>query len=267
MSGIRQELETLYERYNRRSCVHPDPLEFLYRYEDVRDRAVAGLVASGLAYGRVMQILRSVESALDRLGPSPARYAAEVSARDAARAFAGFRHRFTTGAELAALVAGAGEVLRRHGSLERCFATHSDGGATVLPALSGFVAELTSAAGRPLKHLLPDPRRGSACKRLNLFLRWMVRRDAVDPGGWDAVSPATLLVPLDTHMFRVGRALGLTGRRQRDLRAVTQVTAGFRAIAPGDPVRYDFALTRLGLRSDADLDGFLEGVGAVESVR
>jgi uncharacterized protein (TIGR02757 family) len=109
--------------------------------------------------------------------------------------------------------------------------------------------------------LLADPRDKSACKRLNLYLRWMVRRDDVDPGGWEGVRPAQLVVPLDVHMHRIGRALGLTQRQQADCRTALEVTEAFRKISPEDPVKYDFALTRLGIRDDTNLDAFLARCG------
>ena len=256
LTAIKHKLDELYDTYNRREFVHPDPLEFLYWYPDVNDREVAGLVASALAYGRVAQIMESVECALEVMAPSPARFVDRMPLVTLLEAFKGFRHRFTTGAELAALLFGAGLVRLRHGSLGRCF--RAGLGDNVLPALSIFVSELSEAAGGPLNHLLPSPARGSACKRLNLFLRWMVRHDEVDPGGWQGVSASKLIIPLDTHMHRIGLALGLTERKRADLRAAAEVTAAFRTIAPKDPVRYDFALTRLGIRSETDLGAFLD---------
>jgi uncharacterized protein (TIGR02757 family) len=181
-------------------------------------------------------------------------------------AFGGFRHRFATGEQLAALLLGAKRLVERHGSLHACFAAHlADGAETVAPALAAFADELRAAAGGLDAHLLPCPSRGSACKRLNLFLRWMVRRDAVDPGGWGGVSPAQLIVPLDVHMHRICRTLGLTARRQADGRAAEEITRAFRRFASDDPVRYDFALTRLGIRGDSDLDGFLRRWAAAEA--
>jgi uncharacterized protein (TIGR02757 family) len=260
----REILEELYATYNRRELVHPDPLEFLYEYDDVLDREIVALVASYLAYGRVAQILRSVRRVLDRM-PEPAAFVRGASPETLKTSLAGLKHRFTTGETLAALLAGARRAIERHGSLGACFAAGlSDGDETVLPALRTFVGELNSivpAANRPP---LPCPSDGSACKRLNLFLRWMVRRDDVDPGGWDDVPPSKLIVPLDTHMLKIGRALGLTQRSQADLRTAREVTAAFRALAPQDPVRYDFALTRLGIRHDADLDAFLRRHGRLE---
>ena len=123
------------------------------------------------------------------------------------------------------------------------------------PAAGRFARTQFDMSGGYRQCLLPSPESGSACKRLNLFLRWMVRSDAVDPGGWSGVSPAMLIVPLDTHMHRIAAKLGLTKRRAADFRAAREVTGAFRTIAPEDPVKYDFALTRLGiLRSETEED-------------
>jgi len=254
-------LEDIYARLNRREYVHPDPLEFLYRYDDPRDREMAGLVASSLAYGRVAQILKSVERVLDRLGPRPARFVGDSAEGTCAgkllRALAGFRHRFTTGAEMAAMLFGAARLVRKHGSLGDAFASFmSPGDETVMPALVRFARELSSEGRLGRCHLVPDPGRGSACKRLLLYLRWMVRGDAVDPGGWERVSASKLVVPLDTHMFRLCRGMGLVTRRQADARAALEATAGFRRVVPEDPVRYDFALTRLGINPAVEIGDF-----------
>jgi uncharacterized protein (TIGR02757 family) len=244
-------LERLYLAYNRRAFVHPDPLEFLYRYDDVPDREIAGLVASSLAFGRVEQIGKSVSWVLERMDPSPFRYVTRAS-EDAMRSrFCGFRHRFADDANLVGLLIGVRDALGRHGSLEACFESGFDkDDETILPGLAAFGRELTQGKAGPGNPLLACPDRGSACKRLNLFLRWMVRRDDVDPGGWDGIPPGKLIVPLDTHMHRISRMFGLTTRRQADMRAALEVTEGFRAIAPDDPVRYDFCLTRLGIRGE-----------------
>jgi uncharacterized protein (TIGR02757 family) len=246
-----EALEALVSRYHRRRFVHPDPLEFLYRYPALRDREIVALLASSLAYGRVVQILRSVAAVLTVLGPSPASHLAGTTPRHLARAFSRFKHRFTTGEELVQLLLGARGAIVRHGSLRACFASSfSPSDTTILPALAAFAREVT---GGTYSSLIPRADGGSACKRLNLFLRWMVREDRVDPGGWRAIPPAALVVPLDTHLHRLARELGFTQRRHADMRTALEVTAAFRAYAPDDPVRYDFALTRLGIRRD---DGF-----------
>jgi uncharacterized protein (TIGR02757 family) len=247
-------LETLYERYNRREYIHPDPLEFLYRYESIADREIVGIVAASLAYGRVNQILKSVSLVLDRMGPSPFQYIQKNSLENFQRSFKDFKHRFTTGDQLSGFLKGIKGIVELYGSLQSCFLSGlRESDSTVLPALTAFVKELNACADCNMSMFLPSPGKGSACKRLNLFLRWMVRCDDVDPGGWRGVSPSRLIVPLDTHMHRIGRMLGLISRKQADMRAALELTDKFKTIFPSDPVRYDFALTRLGIRNDLSL--------------
>ena len=249
MVELRRELETLYRAYNRRTYVHPDPLELVYRYDSPRDQEIAGLLSACLAYGRVAQILASVRRLLDPMG-SPSAFLLGASAREIRGLTRGFTHRFTTAAEAAALLGAVQSVLRTRGTIERLFVDGLEpDDETVLPALSRFVERLRSLAGGAARcaSLLSSPDDGSACKRLNLYLRWMVRRDAVDLGCWRGVPAAKLVVPLDTHLFRIAGRLGLTRRRQADLKTALEVTAGFRRLRPRDPVRYDFALTRFGI--------------------
>lgn len=253
-------LETLYRRYNSREWVHPDPLEFLYRYQNPADREIAGFIASSLAYGRVAQILASVARVLDPMGGNPARFLDETSEEQLISLFGGFVHRFTTGSELAAMLAGLKRVRRRFGSLQECFLQgHSPEDDTVIPALGFLLRQVGVTGDSRCNSLLPLPERGSACKRHHLFLRWMVRKDGVDPGGWDSVNPAQLVIPLDTHMYRIGLSWGFTERRSAGGSAALDLTMAFRKIAPDDPVRYDFALTRLGIRKDPDVENFICG--------
>jgi len=251
-------LDDLYGRLNRRRYVHPDPLKFLYAYPRIRDREIVALVASCLAYGRVAQILRGVSDILERIGPEPAACLA-VSTADSLRCMMrGFKHRFNTDRHVAAMLIGAARVIAQYGSLEACFRSGMDDrDDAITPALKAFVSRLTDAAGDGCGHLLPDPARGSACKRLCLMLRWMVRKDRVDPGGWSGIPAAKLVVPLDTHMHKIALGLGITKRKSADMRTAVEVTEAFRTLAPGDPVRYDFALTRLGIRSEMDVGAFL----------
>ena len=255
----KERLEELYRQYNQRRFVHPDPLEFLYHYDDLCDREIVAFVASSLAYGRVAHILKSVSSVLERMVPTPSIFLKRSSLKTMRQTFSGFKHRFTDGQKLCAMLFAVRRVLGRHGSLQACFSAglndHDD---TILPALSAFTRELTVCADDNLEHLVPSPTKGSACKRLNLFLRWMVRSDEVDPGGWKNVRASKLIVPVDTHMHRICQLLGITTRKQVDMSTATEITKAFRTIAPEDPVRYDFPLTRLGIREDADLAAFLK---------
>jgi uncharacterized protein (TIGR02757 family) len=246
----KRKLEALYRKYNRREFVHPDPLELLFAYDDPADREIAALVASSLAYGRVRLILRSASLVLNALG-RPARFVGRCRLASLRRSFSGFRHRFASGEHVAALLAGAGRLVKDHGSLEACFLAGFDPGHPhVFPALEAFQQRLVDASGDGCGHLVPRPGGGSACKRMNLMLRWLVRRDGVDPGGWDGIPPSKLIVPLDVHMHRIARGLGLTDRSAADGKAALETTAGFARFAPKDPVRYDFALTRLSMRGE-----------------
>jgi uncharacterized protein (TIGR02757 family) len=120
---------------------------------------------------------------------------------------------------MAAMLYGAKLVIEKYGSLGACLAKGVEGGDdTVIPALKRFVSKIDEGAGGEAKSLLPDPSRGSACKRLNMYLRWMVRCDEVDPGGWKGICPSKLIVPIDTHMHRICTELGMTKRTRLGIR-------------------------------------------------
>ena len=255
---MHERFEEMYRTYNRREFVHPDPLEYVLRFEDPADQEVVGLIASGLAYGRVRHILKSLEKIFDVL-KRPSTDLETMSRNDLLETFGSFRHRWTTGEELVHLLRGMAILREEHGSLENCFLLGS--GASdqdVIPALVSFVAKLRLASGRRDSSMLACPSMGSACKRMFLYLRWMVRRDEVDPGPWTRVSSAQLIVPMDVHMHRVSLQLGLTSRKQADLKSALEVTGFFRELVPEDPVKYDFALTRPGIRSELEPAAFFD---------
>lgn len=246
-------LECLYAQYNNRKYVHPDPLEFLYSYDDIKDREVVGLIASSLAYGRVAQILKSTSSVLEKMEPSPYLYCKKATLRFLKKEFCGFKHRFTTGEDIAGLLYGIGKSLREFGSLEECFLNgYSPADEHLTGAMEKFSKNICPAAGGRFS-LLSSPKDGSACKRLNLFLRWMVRNDDVDPGGWD-IPRSKLIVPLDRHMFTISHRIGFTKRKSADLKTAIEITKKFAMFSPGDPVKYDFALTRSGIHPVASRD-------------
>ncbi|MFW6132748.1 MAG: TIGR02757 family protein [Planctomycetota bacterium] len=249
-----ETFDVLYARWNRPHAAEGDPVRFPRAWDDPRDREVVALLAASLSYGRVGQILAGVRAALERLGERPARAVFDATPAKLARRMRGFRHRFATGEHVAAMLCGAGRLVREHGSLGSAFAAGASGrDETLHPALRTFAARLDLAAGGACGHLLADPSRRSACKRWWLMLRWLVRRDDVDPGGWDVCGPERLIIPLDTHMHRLGHAVGATSRRSANLATAMDLTAAFRSVAPHDPTRYDFALTHAAIAGDADL--------------
>ncbi len=259
-SGLTLEiLEELYSRYNRPELIHPDPLEFVYRYETAEDREIVGLVAAVLAYGNVKQIVRSVDNALSRMGKSPRDFVEHTAKKGFASYFSGFKHRFTDGADISSMMVGLKSAIAKHGSIRNSFAVNiSPEDETYIPALAGWTAEISNAFEGGNSYLLPSPNRGSACKRSNLYLKWMVRKDNVDPGVWEGLSPAMLVVPIDLHMHRICGKIGLTHRKGADMLTALEITSGFRVFAPEDPAKYDFAITRLGIRDDCDPREFIE---------
>ena len=255
---LKRELDKLYNQYNHRRYVHPDPLEFLFSYKEIRDREIAGLVASALAYGRVAQILKSVAQVLHRMTPSPYLFLKNSDYELIYNEFKDFRHRFAGGDDLAALLFGIKNTIDKFGSLYQCFLNgFSEKDENIVRAMLFFSHELAGHENSP-GHLVALPEKGSACKRMNLFLRWMVRKDRVDPGGWDNIPPSKLILPIDTHMHKIGLAFEFTKKKQANMAAALEITRRFKRMVPDDPVKYDFVLTRFGIRSDMDIDCLID---------
>lgn len=264
MAGSRKKVKTaldrLYRRYNRRELIAPDPLQFVYNYEKAADREIVGLLAASLAYGRVGQIEASLKRLLGLIGESPAGFV-ENFGRAERRKLTGFKHRFNTGDDISDMLVLLKRALKQAGSIENYFLRgYCAEDATVVPALTEFCESLLEAnaaenagrASKGLRYLLVSPSGTSACKRMNLFLRWMVRSDDVDPGVWTGVDASKLIVPVDVHMGRLCRFLGLYRHKMVSLAAALEITAGFAQIEPADPVKYDFALSRVGIVEDCN---------------
>jgi uncharacterized protein (TIGR02757 family) len=258
------QLKTILDDlYASRSQAHlaNDPLSFCRRYDTPEDREIAGLIASSFAYGNVRIILKNLETIFAGIGPSPRRFVERFEPERGLALFAGFKHRFNDARDLCALLLAARTMIDETGSIGRFFLRGHDSSAEDLTgALAEFsravlAMDYTSAfgsreipAGSYFPFFFPSPASGSACKRLCMYLRWMVRPDdGIDLGIWHGVSPRQLIVPVDAHIRRIGRYLGLTRRNQADWRMAREITAALRRIDPVDPVRYDFALCHLGI--------------------
>ena len=253
-------LQELLRGTDAAARVRNDPVELVHRYRDPLDIEIAGLLCAALAYGRVDLFKPRLAALLDALDPSPSTVAREADPRELLERCASFSYRMTGPRDVACLLLGAGRILRSHGSLGTFFAARWRAAGSVREALGDLVDELCAADFTPLlgqrgptrrlKHLLPHPSRGSACKRLNLFLRWMVRGpDGVDFGLWD-VPESALVMPLDTHVHRIGRFIGLTRRLDLSWRTAEEVTRRLRSLDANDPVRFDFALSHLGISGE-----------------
>lgn len=241
-------LEELYRKYNKFNLISPDPLQFVFRYDTDENREIAALVASSFAYGNVKQILKTLDKVFSVLGQNPKEFLLRCDKKQLNKAFKNFKYRFTDGEEAVNLLLAIKDTVKKYGSLENCFYEFYRIDKDYVSALRKFAAHLRSYG--KMDTLIPNPAKGSALKRLNLCLRWCVRRDAVDAGCWHKIPPATLLVPLDVHMHRAALAFGLTKRKQADLKSAREISGKFAKFCPDDPIKYDFCLTRFGIRED-----------------
>ncbi|HEY1435285.1 MAG TPA: TIGR02757 family protein [Thermoanaerobaculia bacterium] len=256
-----ERLESLYRRYGPET-VATDPNVFPRRYPEPEDRAVVGWIASAFAYGQVATIQGSVGRILETLGSRPA---VALGAIGDFRAFARerlphFRHRFHGGRDAAALLYAIARAREEAGSVRAFFEREArPEDPDVAGLLSRAVERLLAFDYRPalgvrrlperspVRFFFPNPADGSACKRWNLYLRWMVRRDAVDFGLWPGIPTDRLVIPTDTHIHRIAQRLRLTRRKTADWKAAREITTSLARFDPRDPVRYDYALCRIGI--------------------
>ncbi len=253
---LKKHLEEIVAEYNS-AYLESDPVAFVHRYTDPLDQEVVAWIASAFAYGRVSQIFRTLEGILSQFSEHPHADLTKWQSRRWRQAFRNFSHRFSNSDDLLTLLFLIHTVIRKFDSVgnffEICFGK-SDGSARGL--LTQVALELRATdfsdfgdhPGDKFWYLLPSPQNGSACKRWNMFLRWMLRpADGIDLGLWDFLPPSQLILPLDTHTARLSRFLGLTRRKAASWQMAEEVTQALRKLDAHDPIKYDFALSRLGI--------------------
>ena len=258
IAGPGERLDDLYRSFDHVTSA-TDPVHIVRRFTSPADREIVGFCAAALAFGRVASMLQSIESLLAVMGPHPAAFVRRFDPAQERLRLEPMVHRWISGRDLIALLIVLQRMLIEAGSIEAFFlqgdvATSPHVG----PALDSFstralATDLRAAYGRRVPrqrgvaYFFPRPSAGSACKRLNLFLRWMVRRDEIDLGVWSKVSSARLVVPLDTHVIRLGRCLKLTRYTSPGWKMALDITNALRAFDSTDPVRFDFALCHVGM--------------------
>jgi uncharacterized protein (TIGR02757 family) len=256
--ALQEKLDTIYRTFDHVDSAL-DPVHIVRRYASREDREIVGFCAAALAFGRVAGVLQSVEALLKVMGPRPAEFVRRFEPAVHGAPLAPLVHRWIRGRDLVALVIILQRMLREHGSIEGFFLAGDDPSAPdVHAALDSFstralATDLTAAYGRRrparagVAYFFPRPSAGSACKRLNLFLRWMVRKDAIDLAVWTKLAPSRLVVPLDTHVIRLGRCLRLTRYTSPGWKMAAEITASLRQMDAADPVRFDFSLCHVGM--------------------
>ena len=259
MGVTKGALDRLYLDFDDREDV-PDPVHLVRRYRDPADREIAGFCAAALAFGRVASVLSSVDALLAQMTPSPGAFVRRFDPQRNGRAIRSLGHRWINGRDLVALLWVLRQMVETAGSVEQFFLRGYRAEAEDIgPALDDFCTRARAVdlshvyegaeRRRGLGYFFPRPSDGSACKRLNLYLRWMVRRDRIDFGVWQHVGPSKLVVPLDTHVIRVGQCLRLTTYRSPGWPMARQITRALRRLDPEDPVKYDFSLCHIGMQA------------------
>jgi uncharacterized protein (TIGR02757 family) len=259
-STLKPTLDQLYADRSQQHLAN-DPLSFCHSYSQPADQEVVALIAAVFAYGSVKVIKGSLSRIFNIMGDSPAGFIDRFDPGKHRRLCAGFKHRFNNEDDLAALFWAIRLMRQQQGSIESFFSQfHPFNSSTVEQAVNGFCAAVLGFDYSPVfdnkglpksssfRFLFPAPAGGSACKRLCMFLRWMVRpADGIDLGLWKTVRPDQLIIPVDRHIERIGQMLGLTSRHTPDWRMACEITEALRQLDPDDPVKYDFSLCHLGI--------------------
>jgi uncharacterized protein (TIGR02757 family) len=239
--NLKRELEAWYHEINRPGFIPNDPVRFPHRYSHPADVEIAAFLAATIAWGRRDLILRSAERMFMLLGPSPSAF---IMAGNYRKLRENCIHRTFFEDDLRYFCRGFRACYGQYGSLEALFSSAGD----TWDGIALFRETMASGNnGRYTKHIA-NPNANSACKRINLALRWLVRREGpVDLGLWKRISPSALFIPLDLHVGRTSRLLGLLERKQNDRKAVMELTSKLREFCPEDPAKYDLALFGMGV--------------------
>jgi uncharacterized protein (TIGR02757 family) len=248
--SIKHLLDELYEKY--KNSYENDPIVFPHRYKNEEDIEIVGLIASSLAYGRVELFMPIIEKILSKMGNSPAEFIRNFDITNDIKCFEGIYYRFYKEIDIIALIYCLSKALKEWGSLKKLFISKKNTSGTIKEALIQFRDEIIKhALSNPYlentRSMLSSPAKNSACKKLNLFLRWMVRDKDIDFGIWKEVGKDNLIIPLDTHVGRISRCLGLLTRKNDDWKAAEELTQSLKKFDSEDPVKYDYALCHIGI--------------------
>jgi uncharacterized protein (TIGR02757 family) len=255
-SNLKETLEKIYTDYHKPDFMKLDPVEYVHNFKDERNIEAVGLLASSLAYGKVEIIRSNIEKIISITGNDPADFIVSTSFTRKKKLLSGFKHRFNNGTDIALLFECVKLAFAESGSLKGIFLDNLDkNDSNIKRPLNEFVKKIREyaekIAGKPessFLQLFPMPQDGSACKRLNMYLRWMVRKkDGIDFGIWNCVGAEKLVMPVDTHVATIARSLELTKRNSVNWLMAEDITETLKKISPLDPVKYDFSLCRTGM--------------------
>lgn len=267
-SSIYDFLEQIVKKYNRRDYLDTDPVSIVHKIKGEKSRETAAFISSVFAFGNVKTIKATILKVLHPMGNNVYDFIkhyeklqhesllnSKKSQRSKLYLFQGIGHRFIKGNDISCLVNTLHFVLKEYGSIENLFMQYFTKENNLRKSLEVFTKNIreiycrnnSDFCERTLRFMLPSPEKGSACKRMNLFLRWMVRKDEIDLGIWKGIKKNELIIPLDTHIARISKSLGFTKRKTLGWNMASEITENLKKFDPLDPLKYDFALTRIGM--------------------
>ena len=248
---LKIKLDEYVERYETKDFIVNDPIQFPHRYDDVRNIEIAAFLASIFAFGRREVFIKKLEILFDLMQNKPLDYVRSFDKKN--NNLAGFGYRFAKDNDLINIFNVLSILYNENETLESLFSYSYSQTESIKGMLQGavdyFYSRAEEKASDGFYYLLPDPKKNSAVKRLNMFLRWLVRDGAVDLGVWKFIDKSELLIPLDTHVARLSREFGLLSRNNNDFKSVIEITNGLKKFDPKDPIKYDFALFGFGVNN------------------
>ncbi|MGQ9618927.1 MAG: TIGR02757 family protein [Candidatus Aminicenantia bacterium] len=240
-ASTKNYLKEIFEKYNRKVFIEKDPVKYVHAFSKEEDKEIIGLISSAISLGKIELIFRAMDKIISIVGESP--YESIKNGKNFKLLFKDFKYRFFSSEDMGNFFESLESALKKHGRLKNIFLKNWQKTKNLKTALHDFVSEI-NFSNSPL---LPDPYKGSSCKRLNMFLRWMVRKDDVDIGLWQEIPTSSLIIPLDTHVSKISRVLGFTNRKSDDWKTAEEITNALKEFEPSDPLKYDFALCRAGV--------------------
>lgn len=251
---LKRKLNYHYKYFDA-SQIHPDPLEFPHKFSNWHDIEISAFLSSVFAYGNVKQIIRTLEELHRIMDYAPYEFVRTFHEQTNSNELINIKHRFFSEKDIHALFMTLNRVYNTYGSLKYLFLLyHFPTEGNIKNSLSFFSNNLLnltihfSELTPGIKFMFPDPLKGSACKRMNLFLRWMVRKDELDFGLWEEIHPSQLVIPVDTHVAKICKELKLTRRKNVSWKMAEEITDNLKIFNAEDPVKYDFAICHIGMR-------------------
>jgi len=252
---LKQKLDYHYKAFDK-TKISPDPLQFLHMFSNEKDIEAIGFIASIFAYGNVNQIINTLNKIIEITANKPYKFIAGYYSGKYSYKLIDLKHRFYTGDDISLLFYILSDVYHEYGSIKNLFYTFYRKQGDIKNSLIKFSDYFINYAMRikggninpGFNFMFPSPELGSACKRMNLFLRWMVRKDGLDFGFWGEIPASKLVIPVDTHVARICQNLKLTKRKNISWAMAEEITENLRKFDPDDPVKYDFAICHIGMR-------------------